>query len=185
MTAQSDAQEWYDLFLLSSVLFPKARMGLRIFEPRYVDMVSRAMRSGRPFGICLAEAEAAPAPVGTLATIVDWNSENGLLLLEIEGAQRFTVQEWQHANDITVARIHLWPEEPVLPLAFEHEWLKPILQQIIEDPDAPELDASRAGMILAQALPVRSAEKLQLLLLQDPLERLRRIATLLRKKGVE
>lgn len=183
MVAQRDAHEWYDLFLLSSVLFPKAQMGLRIFEPRYLDMVSRAMRSGRPFGICLAEVEATPAQVGTLAEITNWDSENGLLLLEITGMQRFTVQEWQHANDITIARIHLWPDEPVLPLAFEHDWLKPILQQVTEDLDAANLDASRAGMILAQALPVRASEKQQLLLLQDPLERLRRIATILRKSA--
>ena len=183
MAAQHDAQEWVDLFLLSSVLFPNARLGLRIFEPRYLDMVSRAMRSGKPFGICLAEADTAPVQVGTLAKIIDWNSENGLLLLDIEGMQRFTVQEWQLAHDITIARIHVWPEEPVLPLAFEHDWLKPILQQITEDPHAEKLDASRAGMILAQALPIRAVEKQQLLLLQDPLERLRRIATILQKKA--
>ncbi|MEY2340550.1 LON peptidase substrate-binding domain-containing protein [Acidithiobacillus sp. IBUN Pt1247-S3] len=183
MTAQGDAQEWYDLFLLSSVLFPNARLGLRIFEPRYFDMVSRSMRSGKPFGICLAEADAAPVQVGTLAKIIDWNSENGLLLLDIEGMQRFTVQEWQHAHDVTVARIHLWPEEPTLPIAFEHDWLKPILQQITEDPNAGNLDASRASMVLAQALPIRATEKQQLLLLQDPLERLRRIATILHKKA--
>ncbi|MGE0049434.1 MAG: LON peptidase substrate-binding domain-containing protein [Acidithiobacillus sp.] len=183
MTAQQDAQQWIDLFLLSSVLFPNARMGLRIFEPRYLDMVSRAMRSGKPFGICLAEAESAPVPVGTLAKIIDWNSENGLLLLEIEGMRRFTVQEWEQANNITIGRVHLWPEEPILPLAFEHDWLRPILQQITEDPAAQNLDASRAGMILAQALPVRAAEKQQLLLLQDPLERLRRIASILHKQA--
>ncbi len=38
-------------------------------------------------------------------------------------------------------------------------------------------------MVLAQALPASPEEKQQLLVLQDPLERLRRIAELLSQRG--
>ena len=42
------------LFPLRSVLMPGGPMALRVFEPRYLDMVKRRPRSGGSFGICLA-----------------------------------------------------------------------------------------------------------------------------------
>jgi len=41
------------LFLLNTVLFPDGILPLRIFEPRYVDMVSECMRLDSGFGVCL------------------------------------------------------------------------------------------------------------------------------------
>ncbi|MCE5394071.1 MAG: LON peptidase substrate-binding domain-containing protein [Acidithiobacillus sp.] len=176
MVEEQDEQNTFDLFLLSTVLFPRAHMGLRIFEPRYLDMVSRSLRHGKPFGICLATEDQGPDQVGTLAQIVDWQSENGLLLIEVEGMQRFTVQDWEWGHDVVVARVHLWPEEPKLPLAFEHAWVQTVLLELFDGSPPSDLDASTASMILAQALPLRSKEKQELLLLLDPLERLRRIS---------
>ena len=43
------------LFPLSSVLFPGGPLHLRIFEPRYVDMVKRCMREGSCFGVVLLQ----------------------------------------------------------------------------------------------------------------------------------
>ena len=43
------------LFPLGTVLFPDGVLPLRIFEPRYVDMVGRCMREGVPFGVVLFE----------------------------------------------------------------------------------------------------------------------------------
>ena len=34
-------------------MFPGSRLDLQIFEQRYLDMISRCMRSGAGFGICL------------------------------------------------------------------------------------------------------------------------------------
>ena len=61
--------------------------------------------------------------------------------------------------------------------------LYPILEDLIGKVAAAEIDASSAGMVLAQALPASPEEKQQLLVLQDPLERLRRIAELLNQRG--
>ena len=71
------------LFPLHTVLFPGALLGLKVFETRYLDLVSECLRSGQPFGVvCLrqgAEAGPSPAPVqlesvGVLAHIDDFNS---------------------------------------------------------------------------------------------------------------
>jgi uncharacterized protein len=39
------------LFPLGGVLFPGGHLPLRIFEPRYLDMVNRCEAEGRPFGV--------------------------------------------------------------------------------------------------------------------------------------
>ena len=66
------------LFPLNTVLFPGGPLPLRIFEPRYVDMVRRSMREQSAFGVVLilsgaeAGAVASMASVGTSARIVDF-----------------------------------------------------------------------------------------------------------------
>ena len=75
------------LFPLSSVLFPGGRLHLRIFEPRYLDLVRECCRDGSPFGVCLILAgresgePAVPAAIGTLARISDFQrDEDGFAL---------------------------------------------------------------------------------------------------------
>src|SRR3546814_13882872 len=59
------------LFTLHTVLLPGAVLGLRVFEPRYLDLVRECGRSGGGFGICMdldgegTGAPAEPAACGT------------------------------------------------------------------------------------------------------------------------
>ncbi|MFU8833605.1 MAG: LON peptidase substrate-binding domain-containing protein, partial [Wenzhouxiangella sp.] len=60
------------LFPLQTVLFPQADLPLRIFEPRYLDMVRECSRTGSGFGVICAwpterEGTARHARVGTEA----------------------------------------------------------------------------------------------------------------------
>ena len=41
------------LFPLNTVLFPGGPLRLRIFEPRYLDMVRRCLKESRTFGVVL------------------------------------------------------------------------------------------------------------------------------------
>ena len=179
--------DWTPLFLLRTVLFPKALLGLRIFEPRYLDMISASLRQGRDFGICLShprgDGRAEPELVGTMARIVDWGGDAGILQIQVRGQKRFTIQDWRYEGQLAVASIHLWAEEPIVPMGRESQPLYPILEDLIGKVPAAGIDASSAGMLLAQALPASPEEKQQLLVLQDPLERLRRIAELLSQRG--
>ena len=43
------------LFPLASVLFPGGQLQLRIFEPRYLDLVRECTRHGTGFGVCLIQ----------------------------------------------------------------------------------------------------------------------------------
>ena len=92
----SDAERL--LFPLPTVLVPGAILGLRVFEARYLDLVSECSRTGRGFGVCLlvedgdAGAGATPAAHGTEAVIEDFGSgRDGLLTLRVRGRRRFHV----------------------------------------------------------------------------------------------
>ena len=73
------------LFPLNTVLFPGGPLPLRIFEPRYLAMVSDCVSNDSPFGVLLIRkgGETGPAStheVGTLARISDWyQGSDGLL----------------------------------------------------------------------------------------------------------
>ena len=68
------------LFPLGTVLFPGGPLRLRIFEPRYLDMVRQCLRGSRPFGVVLilegleAGAAASVATTGTSARLVDFDT---------------------------------------------------------------------------------------------------------------
>ena len=47
------AAEELPLFPLNTVLFPGGPLRLRIFEPRYLDMVRRCLKESRTFGVVL------------------------------------------------------------------------------------------------------------------------------------
>lgn len=96
------------LFPLGSVLFPGGLLPLRIFEVRYLNMISKCHQSGQPFGVValsegteVRQAERSSggfAPeafhrVGTLAQITELTRpQPGLLMVRCTGLQRFTVQ---------------------------------------------------------------------------------------------
>ena len=69
--------ETLPLFPLNAVLFPGGYLPLRIFEARYLDMISTCLRQGSGFGVCLIRSgkEVGNAAeihhIGTQATIVD------------------------------------------------------------------------------------------------------------------
>ena len=41
------------LFPLGTVLFPEGPLPLRVFEPRYLDMISRCLKDESQFGVLL------------------------------------------------------------------------------------------------------------------------------------
>ncbi|WP_101757630.1 LON peptidase substrate-binding domain-containing protein [Oceanicoccus sp. KOV_DT_Chl] len=116
------------LFPLGSVLFPQGRMSLQIFEPRYLDLVSRCLKDDSGFGVVwlrqgreVHKPEQAVDPrfaqVGCYATIVDWDSlPNGLLGITIEGNKNFVcfpvinrkiICIWLMLNGLNPSR--MWP----------------------------------------------------------------------------
>lgn len=176
------------LFPLSTVLYPGGQLQLRIFEPRYLDLVRECTRSGSAFGVCLildgheVGAPALPAAVGTLARITDFHHrDDGLLGIAAEGGDRFRVVRTRARSDgLLRGEVALWPEEPAQDVPVEFALLQTILERLIETigphwrhaPRSSYEDAGWLGFRLAELLPLAGEEQQQLLEMTDPLQRL-------------
>lgn len=179
------------LFPLSSVLFPGGSLGLRIFEPRYLDLVKRCGRSGEGFGVCLildgaeAGAPAIPAALGTEAAIVDFAmTDDGLLGITVEGRRRFHVERTRVRGDgLIVADVRWLPETGAARVREEHALLGVLLARILDKAGVEHdgvgkgrlAEADFVGWRLAEWLPLSPQERQWLLQLDDPHERLQQL----------
>ncbi len=195
MTAQSAAGGEcgeLPLFPLSTVLYPGGRLELRIFEPRYLDLVRECARTGSGFGVCLivrgseAGAPAVPANIGTVARIIDFSTlPDGLLGISARGGARFQVRETRlRDNGLLIGTVERLPEDAVTPVPPQFGVLATILRRLAEQvggelgaaDDAHFDDAGWVAWRLAEMLPLELDEHHQLLLDDDPVRRLGRLA---------
>ncbi|MFP5440494.1 MAG: LON peptidase substrate-binding domain-containing protein [Gammaproteobacteria bacterium] len=185
------------LFPLNTVLFPGGFLPLRIFEPRYLEMVASCMQQQSPFGVVLIRqggetgAPAETFEVGTLAAIVDFDKgRDGLLMISCIGGDRFRILDRQlEPNRLQRARIEVLAagEDTVLPP--EYLPLAGFLRAVVNQPGIsrriapPDIDYGsprELGYRLAELLPVPVQQQQQLLEIDDPLRRLAEIETMLR-----
>lgn len=183
------------IFPLHTVLLPGASLGLRVFEPRYLDLVRECGRSGGGFGVCLildgeeVGAPATSAAFGTEALIEDFGSDHGgLLTLQVRGARRFRVKRVRvRDNGRQVADISWCDPEAGQQLRPEHGLLAVLLQSLLDRfggehamaPSALLDDATWVSWRLAELLPLENQQRLQLLQIDDPHQRLERLLSLL------
>lgn len=178
------------LFPLNTVLFPGGILPLRIFEPRYMEMVSACMREQTGFGVCLILSgkevgEAATTyDVGTFVRIIDWDQrDDGMLGITVRGEQRFRVlSSHVRPSHLIMAEVELLDESTPAPIPPRHARAVPLLRDLIqrlggthaEQPPHYE-DAVWVSGRLAELLPIGLPQKQYLLQLDDPIERLERL----------
>lgn len=179
------------LFPLGTVLFPGGVLPLRIFEPRYLDMIGRCLRAGDGFGVNLIRSglevgEAAVCwPVGTYARINDWQSlPDGLLGITVAGERRYRIRRTEVRTDNLVeAEVEWLQEGPTLTAAdLEKEgyaWLRPVLEHYRLLP-TEEKDFEGLLWRLADALPLSPPARHSLLELNGDKARIAEIRKLLR-----
>ncbi len=182
------------LFPLHTVLFPGGVLPLRIFEPRYLDMVSECMRRDSGFGVCLIRegrevGEAALTyDVGTLVSISYFDRRpDGLLGITADGKARFRILSSEVLpNQLIRAEVELLAVEAPTPLPAEAWPLQELLRNILDQLDFPYAklerrfdDACWVGARLAELLPFKLTAKQYLLQMDDPLERLERLRAML------
>ncbi|HSW27285.1 MAG TPA: LON peptidase substrate-binding domain-containing protein [Burkholderiaceae bacterium] len=194
------------LFPLQSVLFPGAQLSLRVFEARYLDLVSRCLREQQPFGaICLRQGSEVRTSAddavllestGVLAKLEEVDAEQaGVLRVRCLGTQRFEIDEpVQQADGLWTARAWLIdddavvaPPEAMVPTvralanaigALERKGGAPFLKPFRFD------DAGWVANRWCELLPISLAAKQKLMALEDPQMRLRLVDEYLRGKGV-
>lgn len=177
------------LFPLRTVVYPGGPLQLRIFEPRYVDMVRDALKADKEFGVLqiLAGGEVGPAQtveVGTGARIVDFSQlEDGLLGLSCLGTRRFRLRSRRQQRDgLQVGTVDWLAEPPAVKLPERFEPLAELVDSLLPEFGSlyqkvvklPE-DASWVGYRLSEILPLTPEDKQRSLELDDPIERLERL----------
>ncbi|EJN35676.1 peptidase S16, lon domain protein [Pseudomonas sp. GM84] len=185
------------LFPLDTVLFPGCLLDLQIFEARYLDMIGRCMKQGTGFGVvCILEGEqvgkAPPvvASIGCEAQIRDFvQQDNGLLGIRVEGVRRFELGQTEVQKDqLLLGEVHWLPEQPDSPLTEQDDDLLALLVALGEHPMVEALDMPRdvdgrqaLANQLAYLLPFMEEDKLDLLAIDSPAERLAEIQKLLER----
>ena len=173
------------IFPQRTILFPDSKLPLRIFEPRYIDMVSRSMRENSEFGIILSRESTDPKmfetyDTGTLAKIIDWDQGgDGLLGITTLGTQKFRLKELNKQEDgLNIGSIERIEKEGDYKPLKEFTHLVELLQAILDDVNIYDDDEKRfdsASWIsyrFAEILPLRIEDKQKCLEIDDPIIRL-------------
>jgi uncharacterized protein len=158
------------LFPLQSVLFPGGVLPLRIFEVRYLDLITRCHREGAPFGVvCLTQGSEvrqprrlgepaaavgdefelqAFAPIGTVAHIIEIETpQAGLMLIRCTGGRRFQLsRSEQLKHGLWVGQAQWMPDDLPVPVPPDLAHARLALQRLVEN--------MQATMSQADALPL-------------------------------
>ena len=185
------------LFPLHTVLFPGGPLPLRVFEPRYIDMVGRCMKQGEPFGVVLLSdgIEAGGDAVstlttGTLASVSDWyQGTDGLLGITALGAERFRIHNTTRQDDgLNLGEIEILDSEPSVSLPQEYALMAELLRAVIDDLgrlyesiERRYDDASWVGFRFAEILPLGLDQQQHCLEMDDAIGRLEYLQPLVRE----
>ena len=193
------------MFPLQTVLFPGGLLQLKVFEARYLDLISQCLRRQLPFGVvCLAQGSelrgGSDSPqlesTAVLAQIQDVDAEQaGILLVRCLGGQRVQLgQPHQRVDGLWLAEASACPDD--LPAAMPPELLgsagalaKAIDSMAVQDlrPFALPYRLDDAGWVAnrwCEILPISMAAKYRLMRLDEPLLRLKLVDDYLRSKGL-
>lgn len=176
------------LFPLNTVLFPGGVLPLRIFEPRYLDMVKDCMRNNHGFGVCMiiqgeeVGQNTASAALGCEARIVDFDqTPDGLLAITALGERRFHVEQVKIRNNgLVMGEVSWLAAAEDVALAPEYFVLSQILQRVLDKAeisfDKKQLEnADWVSWRLAEWLPLSNLERQELLQESDALLRLQNL----------
>lgn len=194
-TEGAEATERVAVFPLNVVLFPGGLLPLRIFEPRYLRMVSECLKQQQPFAVATiidagpeAGGVAMTAEIATLARIADWEQgEDGLLHLVCEGEQRCRIHELDVESDrLLKGSITRLQENMPRPVPRGLEWTERLLRELLEKLGEPydrlihgTPSADHVAARLIELLPLPLEEKRALFGLDDSVDRLERLAGLI------
>ncbi len=140
------------LFLLGPDFFPGFDGSLRVFEPRYKQMMNDCILDSKPFGYIAAEPKAGelngwsqPAKMGVLCTVSDYEESGSNLIIEITSESVFEIE------DVI---------QPVLPNIMDMERY-PGVEELMEEAGNP-IDGKlyiRANVVTLSPLEQDNSEK--------------------------
>ena len=107
------------MFPLGTVLFPSGVLPLRVFEPRYRDMLEDLLSGNREFGVVLIERGSevgggeVRSGIGTMARILEARkSGGGHWSVVAMGLQRIMVDRWLPDDPYPMAEVRPFSDRP-------------------------------------------------------------------------
>ncbi len=188
------------LFPLNTVMFPGGVLPLRIFEPRYLDMVSQCLRDEMLIGVIQIRGDgkevgqaAETYDVGTLSIISYWNRRpDGLLGITLRGTQRFQVlsHEVQH-DQLIMAEVEPLLESTPVAMNDKYQAMASLLRKIIAQLEPPYTtmptqydDLEWISARLCELLPMPMEYKQELLEYDDIIDRIEQLYSLIKQTEV-
>ena len=181
------------IFPLRTMLFPDSRLPLRIFEPRYIDMVSKCMKDSLEFGVILSRESNDPKMfetynIGTMAKIIDWEQGNdGLLGITTIGTNKFKLLGMNKQEDgLNIGDVEIIEREGDFKPTENFSNLVSLLKAILDDINLYNDDekkfesASWVSFRFAEILPLKLEDKQKCLEIDDPIIRLNYLEPLIR-----
>ena len=184
------------LFPLGATLFPGGRLGLKVFEQRYIELAKARIADGELFGVITLTggfevgAEQAFAKVGTAVRVLSFDMpQAGIFMLDVVGEDRFEVLgSSTEKSGLKYASVHWIPPEKKVKLPNTYSELSAILAQVIgrageakfAEPFELE-DATWVGSRLVEILQLPSSIKQSLLEINDAELRLKTVYHLINR----
>ncbi|MBW4046693.1 MAG: peptidase S16 [Proteobacteria bacterium] len=193
------------LFPLRTVLFPGGLLALRVFEARYMDLVTRCLKTGEEFGVVLIldgnevhepGTTVRLAAVGCRARVLDVDMQQpGLLQVRCKGGGRFMLHSHaQGALGLQTGRIQATVDDLPAVLDARHVAAAMALGRAIAALDAqgqkpflPPYRLDLPGWVAnrwAEVLPIGQLARQRLMELPDGTQRLDVVQRYLRQHGI-
>ena len=200
------------LFPLQTVLFPGGLLQLKVFEARYLDLISDCLRSQTPFAVVRirqggelrgsssgsgsSSQKTLLDDIGVLAHLQDVDAEQpGILRARCVGGQRVHLgARHQRGDGLWLAEAAIAEAEAAAAVPAELAGAAQALRQAIESlkaqdqhPFLPPFQLNDAGWVAnrwCEILPISGAAKQRLLALDEPLLRLKLVQDYLQAKGL-
>lgn len=195
------------LFPLSSVLFPGGLLALRVFEARYLDLMTACIKTESPFGVvCIKKgsevrhdaSQTEVEHIGCHAALIEWDMpQAGLMVVRCKGLERFEILDTRStANGLMVGNVNAMESDAPAQVPAQLQFAQAALKQAISSiearvdgapPFVKPYDFVSAGWVAnrwCELLPIPVHLKQQLMALPDPLARLELVAGFLKKRGI-
>lgn len=184
------------IFPLKSIVLPGGLFPLRIFERRYLDMIAECMRTDEGFCIALVKNENPNEYIsdvyeyGAFVKIVDWDKLNdGLLGITVEGKSIVKISNSKlqssgllkgNISHIEAEKEYMIPQK-YLTLSKFYKKIYPGIKNFINYKQERYADASWVGYRLTECLPLDLSTKADLISVNDAIERLELINSIIHK----
>ncbi|MBC7710871.1 MAG: LON peptidase substrate-binding domain-containing protein [Rhizobacter sp.] len=184
------------LFPLGTTLFPGGRLGLKVFEQRYIELAKGRIADGELFGVVTLTdggevgAEQTFATVGTAARVLSFDMpQAGIFLLDVAGEDRFEVLHTKtEKSGLQQATVRWIPAEKKVKLPQTYAELGVILSQIMVQAGDSRFaepfdleDATWVGSRLVEILQLPPSIKQNLLEINDAELRLKTVYHLINR----